>query len=396
MSAELLVVENNTYTIKSNQESKYDFGQLLVHIERKCIGVSTGDSSEKNFSVVSDGCSQVTNSQFPENWLAVDRLDQKPIVADEPVLSNVYYQSARRQVVDYWKTLMVTDDNDLLHKYLRKSLTDGLCWYDYLQKLSFSLYIDKVQRHRDIFLIVPENDSMYQTNLHRYDYSQNSYCITFDTRTDFLAIGFSNMLMIDFDFEGDYEQNREAAADKLLQLTSHLGFGWALFHTDHGLHAFLVTHVVDYKQLKWFHLMLSIEADPWYAAFATVFGWNIRLNAKQARPDDFVAEPRGGYTSAKLKLGETPELYDFDEKKVLLLPTPETKVNPMLMNQVRFHSYLTQLYRKKQGKQLDPLKCAIADQSIQSQVVTSYRNQYLTDTRKQIRSLWSVCNLQQY
>jgi len=406
--AKLLGNDGKEYTVKSEQDSKFEFGQLLIHTDHRCIGLATGERSQNKFSVISNQCSAVPNSQAPEKWLAVEKPSNKRVVADQPILANIYYQTARHRVVDYWKALKgphrrtrgqeakergdrEANERGTLDHYLHNQL-EGMCWYDYLQKLAFTLYVDKVQRHRDIFLVLPEKDSLYQTSLHRLDYSERRFCVTFDSRNDFLALGFSNMLMIDFDFEADYEKKREAAKEKLLALTSSLGFGWALFDTDHGLHAFLVSHQADYTQFRWIHLMLVIEADPWYAAFATVFGWQIRLNAKQARPDDYVARPhKSSYLPEKKAVVGGVDLFDFDPEQVLLFPSGTRQVDPVLLRQVRFHSYLTQLYRERSGKALDRLKCAIADLSIRLQVEEPvYTNRFIQAERDQILDLWTL------
>jgi hypothetical protein len=178
-------------------------------------------------------------------------------------------------------------------------------------------------------------------------------------RNNFLALGFPDVLMLDFDYDED--QNKSEAHEQTKQTLRHLSdltgnpFVWALYETDRGMHAFLVSHRADFTDMRWIHLMLLAKADPWYAAFTTVFGWQIRLNAKEKSPDDFVSRP----------LAEEGKQSNFffagSEEKVEL-------VDNYLWQKVQFHmSLITLAQELKFGPDgtVSKLKCDIGNVALE-------------------------------
>lgn len=385
--------------------SGWMIGQLVQHTDRGCYGTYQGVKNNKIF-IQSDSCGS-GYVQYPHKWVAVK--DTENELKDDPyqnkqfdstLITNRYFMQATSEVVEYWERITAPGYSHILAnfiKHIHKDENSSVCWGDYLNRLSFTSYIDKISRFRDIFALYPNMDKYYQTNQTRVSYTYDSpYFVTFDNRNDFIALGFPNLLMIDFDFDLEKDSREEAitkAKQKLESIGCNLNFKWVLFDTDRGLHAFLVSHEANYREMEWIHLMLYIDADPWYAAFTHVFGWQIRLNAKKERPNDFVAKPHpNGYENS----GKTLPKTSFFPQNI-----EPNDIKQNLLQSVIFHSLLTQNLSHMSGEKLNLLKCAIGDTALklkQKQIrgtsAVSYENKYINTFRKKIKALWDTSKIE--
>ncbi len=262
------------------------------------------------------------------------------------------------------------------------------CWMDYLNRLSFTIFIQKNVRHRDIFILFPDNmDGKYRTTEHKLTYQADSgmFCVTFDFRNNFLALGFPDVMMLDFDFDKDQDKvlGQAGAKQTLQRLSEITRIPWALYETDRGMHAFLVSHRADYTDMKWIHLMLLAKADPWYAAFATVFGWQIRLNAKESSPDDFVSRPLVDPNEEKKASADQHDNNIFftnpNQKE-----QAQAAIDPYLKNRVLFHMELIRMavQQLKYGPEgtIEQLKCDVGN------VVLDKDAPYILEWRKNIKA----------
>jgi len=98
-----------------------------------------------------------------------------------------------------------------------------------------------------------------------------------DVMTNTYYICFKELMMLDIDCHDNREISIQLLKDHCESHPDHL---FHLFKTKNGLHAFLMSHKRDYKNLDHISEMISLGSDFFYCLNAHTRGWSIRLNRK--------------------------------------------------------------------------------------------------------------------
>jgi hypothetical protein len=95
---------------------------------------------------------------------------------------------------------------------------------------------------------------------------------------------FYNFMMLDFD---------KISYDELLHRLNPLvekGHYFRIYQTFNGFHVFVCSEMFPFNEKRSMSLMKMLQCDHFYCLFSYKFGYNIRLNKKYSRNEDFVAK----------------------------------------------------------------------------------------------------------
>jgi len=208
-------------------------------------------------------------------------------------------------------------DNNLLEflNESKKLFSDCMknSWVDFIKQVGFVEYTWNVSNTKDKFYIYPQETEPYYQEHYNYPKYMDDIMFTkfnkpdkilrknrepllmYDFRNDFLAIQYPDLMMFDYDFKEDTDYSEEQILEKLdslvdLSATYDKPYVFLLFKTDRGIHTFVVNKPHPHKELYSSELMLNVCNDTFYTAFTHRFGYCVRLNPKEATPDDFIAQ----------------------------------------------------------------------------------------------------------
>ena len=94
---------------------------------------------------------------------------------------------------------------------------------------------------------------------------------------------FYNLMMLDFD-----QLSIEQITDKLSTFAAN-GFVFKIYKTFNGYHVFVLNQEFPHSQRESYTLMRVLDCDNFYCLFSYKYGYNIRLNKKQGRDEEYVA-----------------------------------------------------------------------------------------------------------
>ena len=159
---------------------------------------------------------------------------------------------------------------------------------------------------------------------------------------------------------------------------------FALFETDRGVHAFLVSTEVDCNNLMWIDFMLKVCNDTWYSAFTWKAGFFIRLNKKEKRTHDFVAKIgvgatedthqgsshafRSAFWGHTLSLAVPPDVDDLvrlPEKQTFIVGRNDI-IDRRIYQKVQMHFLLVQYFKEFHGAVATSFECSSGDYLIRS------------------------------
>jgi hypothetical protein len=256
------------------------------------------------------------------------------------------------------------------------------CWATFIRAYVSAVYFVETGLYRNRKLILPK-PSLFMAPLiidpnagYLYGIKPKSgYTLDYDFRSRILAINFYNLLMLDFDLEKE-GLTFDAAITYLTaiaDLSQQAGYNmyFAVYRTDRGLHAFLVSHEYEYSNLAWIEFMLATCNDPWYTAFSYVRGFGVRITKKPDRPEDFIAEIVVGgdtvlnkITFDSLYYGTKLELNVFTMDDNFLVVGDRTNMRADLVSQVLFQYLAIQYGRTMSLKEVAYIECQIYDEYI--------------------------------
>lgn len=137
------------------------------------------------------------------------------------------------------------------------------------------------------------NENFFPTVQRFFDTPKRIMKITVYEQTDIL-VGMSiydnvwslctkDILMIDFDIKEGF--TREKAFEAVRKYTEYMEkydikLAFQMYHTDRGVHAFLVSHRIPSDSSEGFRIMMDLCNDPYYIAFSRVSGYCIRIGPK--------------------------------------------------------------------------------------------------------------------
>jgi len=157
--------------------------------------------------------------------------------------------------------------------------------------------------------IYPNIDHLFGTNLndpygkHMNDFfdSDDAFPFTFEFDLDkkIFVICARNLLMLDWDYKDlDLENPTEYIIGMIQEVANELSkfldgeeVVFTCNLTDRGIHAFLLSHPMDFRNQNILDFMSQICTDAWYVAFTPLRGWCVRLSPKAETFDDFIAQP---------------------------------------------------------------------------------------------------------
>ena len=122
-------------------------------------------------------------------------------------------------------------------------------------------------------------------------HDDDDYYVATDMVTNTYYVCYRNLLMVDIDFYKDEqtltrEQRTEQLMDKLRSYCEGRNYRFRVFSTQNGVHAFLVSAKMDYRDDNALKIMLDLGTDFYYVVFSYLRGWSVRLNKKKRDTTD--------------------------------------------------------------------------------------------------------------
>lgn len=115
----------------------------------------------------------------------------------------------------------------------------------------------------------------------------NDYYIAIDMYSHTIYMCYRQILMLDIDF---YKDNINKSEEKIItdletySIEKNLTF--AVYKTRNGIHAFLISKEMDYKNKDSIKIMLDMEVDFNYIIYSYLRGWSVRLNKKMGETNN--------------------------------------------------------------------------------------------------------------
>lgn len=110
-----------------------------------------------------------------------------------------------------------------------------------------------------------------------------NFYVACDMITNTYYICYRNLMMIDIDFYKGPEG--EDNLNKIVEMFKHDGDSnnrcWILYRSKGGIHAFLVSHKMEYHSKIAVDLMIKLQCDFNYVVYSYLRGWCVRLNRKK-------------------------------------------------------------------------------------------------------------------
>jgi hypothetical protein len=120
------------------------------------------------------------------------------------------------------------------------------------------------------------------------------YYIAIDMLTNTYYQCFRSLLMVDLDFyknptsspdsnpDASLQEKAQPLLDKLSQYClNHPDLRFSVYTSQNGLHLFLLSQPMHYRQIESLQMMLDLGCDFFYIVYAYLRGWCVRLNRKK-------------------------------------------------------------------------------------------------------------------
>ena len=104
-----------------------------------------------------------------------------------------------------------------------------------------------------------------------------NYYVAKDPSTSTIYMCFKELMMIDIDGENDCN-NALIKLKKFCKKNKHHLF--YVYGSRNGIHIFCMSHKKDYNNLDHIKFMIDMKSDFFYALYAHIRGWSVRLNKK--------------------------------------------------------------------------------------------------------------------
>lgn len=117
-------------------------------------------------------------------------------------------------------------------------------------------------------------------------YDDPSFYVAIDLFTNTYYVCYKELLMIDIDYYKDTTLEAEIVSRFEDHCRDFPEDRFRLFRTRNGLHAFLVSRKMNYKDQTSIDLMLKFKSDFYYVVYSYIRGWSVRLNKKQKDTQD--------------------------------------------------------------------------------------------------------------
>lgn len=173
----------------------------------------------------------------------------------------------------------------------------------------------------DDFLVYPNlggaNTDFASLNAYAYGQEQvdrNPWSLRWSYKKKYFAFCTRRLLTLDFDEKHDFtKQDVLRVMEYVGSITTPMGWFWVVHETDRGMHAYLLSHKVEYYWRPIIHLMRLLCTDPYYVAllFKDDKGWCMRLSPKIDNPDDFVVREKLGSSVTYSKDNENRSTCDL-------------------------------------------------------------------------------------
>lgn len=108
------------------------------------------------------------------------------------------------------------------------------------------------------------------------------YHVSIDQTTSTYYVCYRTLLMVDVDFYKDdsSSNNKDDIIKKIKEYALDKKLRFRLYESRNGIHAFLISREANFENPKDLQLMLDLECDFFYAVYAHLRGWAVRLNRK--------------------------------------------------------------------------------------------------------------------
>lgn len=181
------------------------------------------------------------------------------------------------------------DEEDAQGKFRRG------CWSGFISSYHFfAKGAVEARAARSSYVVYPNPTQEIMTPALKFLYGKappEGFLIEYDFRSQVLVVDFYDVLMLDYDYELGLTAERVVSfLGRVVEEAAkfNIGLAFALFPSDRGLHAFVVSHQYQ-RGLKWVDFMMAMHNDPMYTAFSYARGFGIRLTKKIDHPEDKVA-----------------------------------------------------------------------------------------------------------
>lgn len=121
-------------------------------------------------------------------------------------------------------------------------------------------------------------------------YDDIDYYVGLDLYTNTYYICYKNLLMVDVDYYKDEVTETEIVQQFEDYCKEHPGYKFKLYRSRNGIHGFLISHGMDYRNDESIQLMLDLKSDFYYIVYAYLRGWSVRLNKKKTDTKDTLYE----------------------------------------------------------------------------------------------------------
>ena len=156
-------------------------------------------------------------------------------------------------------------------------------------KKDATLYITKI---KDKYNII-DSHSLKNFKLHKdinrliiekYPTHQISYDIHHIQKINIYCFAFYQLMVIDWDYKS-FDDIQEIVKSFLI---NNPYFYFHIYQTFNGYHAYCLSHVLPHNNFKSLKYMKELQCDKYYMNFSFYTGYNIRLNKKKNRNEEFI------------------------------------------------------------------------------------------------------------
>ena len=262
------------------------------------------------------------------------------------------------------------------------------CWAGFIERYRFAQYATITASVRSRYTIYPNADPANnimdpKTAFMFGQIPEPGFMLEYDFRAKIVAADFYDIMMLDYDIKD--EATREKVVSELQTVIAighqnNVNLAFAIFPTDRGIHAFLISHPYE-RNYMWIDFMRLTCNDANYTAFSFARGFGIRLTKKLEQPEDVVSwvEPietdlvgnelesivDTRFAQTKLYsryLNRSISIRYFNDDLIIL--GNKSAVLPQLFYRIRLQYILMQYYRNLSLDDIAQLECDIYNAAI--------------------------------
>lgn len=159
-------------------------------------------------------------------------------------------------------------------------------------------YKDKQNTFQTIEELTPTFEKLI-TKPQELIHDAEDYYIARDILTNTIYMCTKSLMMLDIDL---FKLEGKCRSERILQTLGDSDYLFKVYKTRNGYHAFCTSHHLDFKSKETIELMISLECDFFYAFYAYLRGYCVRLNRKW---DEYM------YYMNNRKRNDVPLIYEY-------------------------------------------------------------------------------------